>query len=338
LEAAHDLTSAYADGTDQYQRFIAGKLFGDMIAGAAANAALETTDPVADADSIRTKAEAHLKVVEARAEAIRLKNAQYTDTRATDAVEIVLDAVISNAVAALTEPLLPPESVVRSNADQAGRDALAVEVMRFELPADAPTPDYTEFVRSDLYQTSADVAAEAAAKAAVAERKNNALYTDQSLEDAARIAAYDALRNAYAAAARAVRTELPLAGDFGPGLGDPRLRWEIARENGDPLDDPALTGTIYLPASHPTNPFRHRRHPDHTIGFDVRRTIRIDFEDPPDGSLESVGYGIDQIRGIYREEINGLHKGLGPQKALGLQVEGTLELNRISLIDALNAL
>ena len=98
-----------------------------------------------------------------------------------------------------------------------------------------------------------------------------------------------------------------------------------------------MTGTIFLPADHPTNPFRHRRHPDHRSGFDVQRQIRIDFDGDPEDPLEPAGFGVDRITGTYREEVLGLHKPLGPDKDIGLKVEGKFELNRISLIDTLNA-
>ena len=57
-------------------------------------------------------------------------------------------------------------------------------------------------------------------------------------------------------------------------------------------------------------------------------------------TIRSKNAGVDKITGTYREEILGLHKPLGPQpdtSPIGLKVEGTLELNRISLIDTLNA-
>jgi hypothetical protein len=46
---------------------------------------------------------------------------------------------------------------------------------------------------------------------------------------------------------------------------------------------------------------------------------------------------VDRIPGTYREEFFGLHKPLGPDKDIGLRVEGRFELNRISTIDTLNA-
>ena len=154
----------------------------------------------------------------------------------------------------------------------------------------------------------------------------------------AALTARQALRSVYALAARARRAELPLAGAFAPGSGDPRLVSELAQPTD--LGPAGLAGTVRLPADHPTNPFRHRRHPDHTTGYDIRREIRLDFDGAPGGAVESAGYGVSRIAGTYREEIFGLHKPLGPAPAtapIGLKTEGRFELNRISEIDVLNA-
>jgi len=94
-----------------------------------------------------------------------------------------------------------------------------------------------------------------------------------------------------------------------------------------------------LPANHPTNPFRHRRHPDHAVGFDIKRELRLDFDATPSTPGRS-SFGVDRITGVYRESVHGLHKPLGPDpenNPIGLMVEGTFELNRISHIDTLNA-
>lgn len=96
---------------------------------------------------------------------------------------------------------------------------------------------------------------------------------------------------------------------------------------------------LFLPASHPTNPFRHRRHPDHTSGYDIERVIRLDFDGAQGDALEAAGFGVDRVTGTYREEIFGLHKPLGPEPdtdPVGLRTEGRFELNRVSLIDTLN--
>ncbi|MEC7225203.1 MAG: hypothetical protein VXW02_13085, partial [Verrucomicrobiota bacterium] len=79
-------------------------------------------------------------------------------------------------------------------------------------------------------------------------------------------------------------------------------------------------------ASHPTNPFRHRRNPDHTTGRDITRKIELT-------SLSKVN---DKLTGVYDEEISGLHKLLGPNKNIGLKVRGSFELNRVSKIATLN--
>ena len=85
-----------------------------------------------------------------------------------------------------------------------------------------------------------------------------------------------------------------------------------------------------------SNSFRHRRHPDHTVGFDIRRLVNLDFGGEEGDSLKRAGYGVDRISGTYEEEIFGLHKPLGPSRDGGLKVRGRFQLQRISLIDTLN--
>jgi hypothetical protein len=134
-----------------------------------------------------------------------------------------------------------------------------------------------------------------------------------------------------------MQTALPLQGAFGPGQGDTRLTYVIKRDGLPPLGPQALLGSIFLPADHPTNPFRHRRHQEHTTGISLTRKIQLAFDGSPTDPLESAGFGIQRISGTYREEILGLHKPLGPNQDIGLKVEGRFVLNRVSLIDTLNA-
>ena len=155
-----------------------------------------------------------------------------------------------------------------------------------------------------------------AANAAV-EETQNVIATPDSIQRRAYNAAVDAITPTFSAASRAFLTELPMTGSFGPG------------ESG-------LSGEILLPANHPTNPFRHRRHPDHARGLDVNRTVTLSFLAADDQPLSRAGYGVDRISGIYEEEIFGLHKPLGPNKDIGLRVRGGFQLQRISLIDTLN--
>lgn len=332
---AQNTAASYADVDNQYQRFLAGKHFGDMITAASRAAATAATNSGATAGTIGSAVNNLTIVNDLKTEGIQIRSALYDDSRPGGAISVVLDAIISNAAAALpASPLSGSE--IETAATAAGQGALATNVIRYPVPRIIPTLDYTAFVRSNLFTGSAGLAAAAAAAAAMAEKRDNLLYTSNSLVNVAKVAAVSALRDVYSAAARAVRTELPLVGTFAPGVGDVRFTWD-ARQTNSVIGAPALTGTIVLPANHPTNPFRHRRHPDHTVGYDITRNIQISFETSTNG-LERAGYGVDRISGVYREEIFGLHKPLGPNKDMGLRVEGKLQLNRISLIDTLNAL
>ncbi len=335
--AAHNMAAAYADVNNLYQSFLATTLVGDMIvaaAGAAASNAIVTGATAATVRGAVTNP-GPAKVTEARTEALRRVVPPYADTRAADAVLRILNAIAASAAATL--PPTTSFEAIKAAAIQSGRNELTSMVLRYPVSLLAPTPDYTAFVRANSptgLVGSAQLAALAAATGAVSEKANNPLFTPQSLEDAARTAAINALQSVYSAAARAIRTELPLTGKFGPGNGDPRLTWDIKLA---PLGAAGLTGSILLPANHPTNPFRHRRHPDHAIGFDITRNLRLDFDGTTATAPTRAGYGVDRVTGTYREEIFGLHKKLGPQQNLGLRVEGKFELNRISLVDTLNA-
>ena len=98
-----------------------------------------------------------------------------------------------------------------------------------------------------------------------------------------------------------------------------------------------VTGEFFLGAAHPTNPFRHRKHPDHTLGYDITRAITLVVSSPTNGaSYEYSGYGVDRLTGIYKEELKGLHKLLGPQQNIGLKTEGTFTLNRLTRNGVLN--
>lgn len=332
--AAQNTASSYADVDNSYQRFIEGKSFGNMITGAAVAAATRATNADANITNLISFVNGSTAVNAAKTEALQINSSYYADTRSSSAISNVVNAIISNAVT-----YLPANaalfSTIETAAEQAGRDALGSNVVRYPVPAVRPTPDYNSFVTSSLFTQSPTTAAAAAVAAALAEKRDNTLFTPTSLTNVAKLAAVTALNAAYTAAARTVRTELPLTGTFAPGVGDPRFTWD-ARQTNSLIGSPALTGTVVLPANHPTNPFRHRRHPDHTTGFDITRNLQISFDASTNG-LAHAGYGVDRITGTYREEIFGLHKKLGPNQDIGLRVEGSMELNRVSLIDTLNA-
>ncbi|MBT4819720.1 MAG: LamG domain-containing protein, partial [Lentisphaerae bacterium] len=99
----------------------------------------------------------------------------------------------------------------------------------------------------------------------------------------------------------------------------------------------SLTGTITLPRLHPTNPFRHKYHPDHRnvnpdnadYGYEIVRNITFSFARPGGGVFESGGYGVDRLVGTYYEEVSGLHK-------VPIRVAGSVVLDRISSVAVLN--
>lgn len=328
---AHKTASSYADVLNQYQRFIAGKVFGDMMIAATLKCAETAILTNATKASVLLAIRSIPESLAAMNAALSAKVNQYNDTRSSEAVDAVLDGMASAAIAAATSA-----SDVGAAADEAGRSVLSDMVRRYPLPARTPTVDYTAFVQSTAFDGAASIISAAAARAAIEERASNPLYTFTSLENAARLAAISAAQSLYAEAARAMRTEIAMAGTFAPGSGDERLVATLPQPTD--LGPAGLTATLVLPANHPTNPFRHRRHPDHTSGFDITRKIRIDFDDIGTNSL-ALSYGVNKITGTYREEVFGLHKALGPQplsNPIGLKTEGKFELNRISLIDSLN--
>lgn len=261
---------------------------------------------------IRTALEQESAINDVLAEASRVQVSAFSDSRATDAVKAVLEAVLQGA--ALSDSSLSAQMMMLAEA--AGREALGTSVPRYAGPTNVPSEDYSALVRSQAYTGSVATVATAAATAALTE-KGNLIATPESIRDKALQAAIEALAPVYAAASRALLPQLPMDGDFGTGSGP-------------------LTTEIVLPANHPTNPFRHRRHPDHTTGFDIHRKVKLSFLDADAGSSARTGYGVDRISGVYEEEISGLHKPLGPSGNIGLRVRGTFQLHRISLIDTLN--
>jgi hypothetical protein len=102
-----------------------------------------------------------------------------------------------------------------------------------------------------------------------------------------------------------------------------------------------ISGTIALPENHPTNPFRHRYHPDHdnlagdfrtpvSESFLIRRQLEFSLlgNDPRGGSA-SPDYGYSEIAGFYFETVTGLHQ-------YPIRAQGTFRLQRISEIASLN--
>lgn len=100
-----------------------------------------------------------------------------------------------------------------------------------------------------------------------------------------------------------------------------------------------VSGALNIPPAHPTNPFLHRYHPDHDNlaadfkqfkqeAYPITRTVEFEFSPPPKDS-KSVAYGYNEISGVYRETLGGLHRR-------PIKVSGTFQLNRLSVTGVLN--
>lgn len=102
--------------------------------------------------------------------------------------------------------------------------------------------------------------------------------------------------------------------------------------------------TVAIGMNDSLNPYRHAFHPDHDNkdvrgdpiteeieGFSVRRDLEFEFtrDDPNPNSLSMPGFGDDQVGGIYRETIYGLHR-------VPLKVQGMFRLRRVSMTPELN--
>jgi|GEM_PF-1765865 len=88
-----------------------------------------------------------------------------------------------------------------------------------------------------------------------------------------------------------------------------------------------VTGTLQLPGNLPTNPFRHRYHPDHaTNAYTTARDTHLRFGVDPN---PTPGEGDEALGGIYWETITGLHKQ-------PLYASGSIELRRLSNLGQLN--
>jgi hypothetical protein len=98
-----------------------------------------------------------------------------------------------------------------------------------------------------------------------------------------------------------------------------------------------VEGEVFLGAYHPSNPFRHRRHPSHRGGYNIERHIRLTVDEPEGGDdFDVTERGLDRLTGVYEEEVFGLHKPLGQNREFGLRTKGGFVLDRISHDATLN--
>jgi hypothetical protein len=206
-----------------------------------------------------------------------------------------------------------------ANAAAAGTDALvaanqAKQSVLTNYPANA-TADYSNFVQSATFSSSAALAAAAATQSLVGAGSLTQAKKIVMANAAALKALTDA--NVFAAADALSLNEIAMTGEIAPAG--------------------TLTGSIYLGADHPTNPFRHKWNPIHRHGYAIARELSVAFDSASSSNAVNVaGFGVDQITGTYREEIFGLHKPLGSNQDIGLIAEGPIKLQRISSVDTLN--
>ena len=235
------------------------------------------------------------------------------DPRALRAIDSVIDAAVDSATAqVLADPSL---NSMQASVGEAVDSAFAA-VPGGRVFASAPSLQYSDYVASSDYAEAATQAAEAAA-AEAAFQFNAGVDDEAALTFQVKRAVNQALiadRNEVAALTQDL---VSLSGRFEEGV--------------------PMTGTLHLPALAPTNPFMHRLHPDHSEGFSIRREIALTIDSNLGADeFDLAGAGVSRVRGVYEEEIFGLHKPLGPDQDIGLKTRGVFTLNRLSLIDRLN--
>jgi len=308
-----------ADLDARYRAYVSGAGFNNAALNAALTAKIGATQAKgtngnsAQVLSAATSAATNnFYVVTNRAYAQTLAtNGAFIDSRYVAAVDSIALAAASGAASAASSNLTA--AAVGAAATNAASAAVTAAI---NAPA-SESPNYNSFIGTGSFASAANTAAAAASAAARAALNGGASATTARIQ--ANGAAVKALTdaNVYAAADSVVMNEALLSGTISP--------------------DQSLAGTIYLGASHPTNPFKHRRHPDHTIGYPITRALSIHFDSSSSTNAQQItGFGVDQITGTYREDISGLHKPLGPNQDIGLITEGTLKLNHVSFVDTLN--
>lgn len=144
------------------------------------------------------------------------------------------------------------------------------------------------------------------------------------ISDPARLAQFPVARDATTSATLAQRISTA-AIDFADddGTADNALDLAGALSTAAPL-----TGTLTLGTTHPSNPFRHKYHPDHgndgTRAYAITNRIQIQLT-----TLEVSVNGTPRYTGSYQQTVEGLHKS-------ALKASGALVLSRLAPVAALN--
>ena len=220
------------------------------------------------------------------------------------AAQNALDAV---ANAAATAVVNGTDATAAANA--------SIHFYQTNVPPGA-TAAYLNFIQSSTFTGIASQVATAATLSLVG--VDVSVAASRRIEIAS-LAAVNSLKDAsvYAAADALVLNQVPLTGQIAPSG--------------------ALSGTIYLGADHPTNPFRHKYNPIERHGYAITRALSVNFDATAGTNAPSVlGFGVDHITGTYHESILGLHKPLGPNQDIGLLTDGTITLDRVSPVAVLN--
>ena len=301
INKLHNTAASFVDSAVEYERFLSGYYISQMIQGAAEEAARQKiANPLTVRDQIIDEITNNQKVKDAVREAFAIRVNLYDDTRGEDAINEIISDIADFALSSTQTN----ESALKRDLMNEGLRSLRDDVTRYPMPSTAPSSGYNSFINTVAFNGAAKLVSEAVASAII-EDKSKTFSDNSSKRSAANIAAASSLQSLFALAARVNSSEIVMTGSF-PNQ---------------------VSATIKLPAMHPTNPFRHRRNPDHVAGFDVIRKINLKYVDNSNS---------DPIQGIYEEEILGLHKPLGPQKDKGLKVEGAFKLYRVSDVKTLN--
>ncbi|HEV2692193.1 MAG TPA: hypothetical protein VG347_04795, partial [Verrucomicrobiae bacterium] len=191
----------------------------------------------------------------------------------------------------------------------------AIHYYQTNIPAGSSAA-YTSFIQSSTFTGTANQVATSATLSLVG--VDSSVASSRKIQ-IAELAAVNTLKdaNVYGAADALTLNEVKMTGQITPGG--------------------SLSGTIYIGADHPTNPFRHKYNPIELHGYAITRALTVTFDATAGTNAPAMpGFGVDSITGTYHENISGLHKPLGPNQDIGLLTDGTLTLQHISPVAVLN--
>jgi len=206
-------------------------------------------------------------------------------------------------------------TAVVNNTDPTAAANAIIQSFQTNMPAGSSRA-YTNFIQSATFSGTASQVAYAAAQSLVG--VSTSVAPSRKIEIAT-LAAINTLKtaNVYTTADAMTLNEVLMTGQLSPGA--------------------TLTGSIYLGADHPTNPFRHKYSPIELHGYAITRSLTINFDASAGTNAASMlGFGVDHITGTYHESISGLHKPLGPNQDIGLLTDGVISLDHVSPVATLN--